>query len=134
MNLARKCAFSLGILLTILSNARAHHNDKITELYVATTGEWSTYNLDAHSVTADPLFIDPARGIYAVKLESPALKLGFKNFLMDQFGKPGYPMPPGFELTKSKTPVGRYAVPQLGSNKEKPKDGQKVDLGPLDVP
>ena len=53
---------------------------------------------------------------------------------MDQFGKPGYPVPPGFELTRSETRVGQYAVPQLGSNKQVQKEGQKVDLGPLDVP
>lgn len=39
-----------------------------------------------HSVFADPLFVDPANGNYQVKPESPALKLGFKNFPMDQFG------------------------------------------------
>ncbi len=95
---------------------------------------WATYKLDVHSVIADPLFVNAEKGIYAVKPESPAIKIGFKNFLMDQFGKPGYPVPPGFELTKSKTPVGRYAIPQLGSNKEIQKNGSKVDLGPLDVP
>jgi hypothetical protein len=42
--------------------------------------------LDAHSIIADALFIDPARGDYRVAANSPALKLGFKNFPMDQFG------------------------------------------------
>lgn len=37
-------------------------------------------------VFADPLFVDPANRNYQVKPESPALKLGFKNFPMDQFG------------------------------------------------
>ncbi len=32
------------------------------------------------------IFIDPAQGDYRVRPESPALKLGFKNFPMDQFG------------------------------------------------
>lgn len=40
----------------------------------------------AHSVFADPMFIDPANRNYQVKPGSPALKLGFKNFPMDQFG------------------------------------------------
>jgi len=37
------------------------------------------------------MFCDPAKGDYSVKDESPALKAGFKNFPMDQFGvlKPG---------------------------------------------
>ncbi len=35
---------------------------------------------------ADAQFIDPAHGDYRVKDGSPALALGFANFLMDQFG------------------------------------------------
>jgi hypothetical protein len=42
--------------------------------------------LDAGSVEADAGFIGPAQGDYRVKEDSPALKLGFKNFPMDQFG------------------------------------------------
>jgi hypothetical protein len=42
--------------------------------------------LDANSIDADALFVDPARGDYRVKDNSPALKLGFVNFPMDQFG------------------------------------------------
>ncbi len=41
---------------------------------------------DVNSVTADPLFVDPASGDFRVKEGSPALELGFKNFPMDQFG------------------------------------------------
>lgn len=41
---------------------------------------------DADSVVADPLFLDPANGDYRVQPDSPALKLGFRNFPMDQFG------------------------------------------------
>ncbi len=42
--------------------------------------------LDAHSLSGDPLFVDPARGDYRVQEGSPALELGFFNFAMDQFG------------------------------------------------
>ncbi|MGB6041728.1 MAG: PDZ domain-containing protein [Pirellulales bacterium] len=42
--------------------------------------------LDEHSLAGDPLFVDPAGGDYRVQNDSPALKLGFKNFAMDQFG------------------------------------------------
>ena len=41
---------------------------------------------DEHSLVADPLFVDPAKGDYRVKPGSPALALGFKNFAMDRFG------------------------------------------------
>jgi hypothetical protein len=42
--------------------------------------------LDASSIEADAMFIDPARGDYRVQEGSPALKLGFRNFPLDQFG------------------------------------------------
>ena len=41
---------------------------------------------DAHSLIADALFVDPAHGDFRVSDDSPALKLGFVNFAMDQFG------------------------------------------------
>lgn len=41
---------------------------------------------DAHSIVADAMFVDPASGDFRVKDGSPALKLGFVNFPMDQFG------------------------------------------------
>lgn len=41
---------------------------------------------DAHSIIADAQFIDPAKGDFRVRDGSPALKLGFVNFPMDQFG------------------------------------------------
>ncbi len=41
---------------------------------------------DEHSIMADALFVDPAKGDFRVKNGSPALKLGFVNFPMDQFG------------------------------------------------
>ncbi|MHC4603753.1 MAG: hypothetical protein ACYS6W_10540, partial [Planctomycetota bacterium] len=47
---------------------------------------WKKRNLDTDSLIADPLFIAPARGDYRVRPNSPALKLGFKNFPMDNFG------------------------------------------------
>jgi len=41
---------------------------------------------DSNSISGDPLFVDPVNGDYRVQAGSPALKLGFKNFPMDQFG------------------------------------------------
>lgn len=41
---------------------------------------------DANSVFGNPLFINPKFGDFTVSDDSPALKIGFKNFYMDQFG------------------------------------------------
>jgi hypothetical protein len=42
--------------------------------------------LDTNSIEVDAMFMDPANGDYRVGNGSPALKLGFRNFPMDQFG------------------------------------------------
>jgi len=42
--------------------------------------------LDENSIIANAMFIGPEKGDYRVKDDSPALKLGFKNFPMDHFG------------------------------------------------
>lgn len=44
------------------------------------------YNRDQHSAFGDPMFKDPANLDFSVAENSPALKIGFKNFPMDQFG------------------------------------------------
>ena len=41
---------------------------------------------DRHSLVADAMFLDPAAGDFRVNSGSAALKLGFRNFPMDQFG------------------------------------------------
>jgi len=41
---------------------------------------------DANSLAGDPQFVDATNGDFRVKDGSPALKLGFVNFPMDQFG------------------------------------------------
>ncbi|MHC4798456.1 MAG: hypothetical protein ACYTF1_17615, partial [Planctomycetota bacterium] len=43
-------------------------------------------NFDAHSVVADPLFVDPAKHDYRLKPESPGLKLGFKPIDTSKIG------------------------------------------------
>jgi len=42
--------------------------------------------LDANSIEADAMFVDPPQGDYRVADGSPALKLGFRSFPMDRFG------------------------------------------------
>ena len=44
------------------------------------------YNIDANSAFGDPMFVDPENLDFSVAPNSPALKLGFKNFPMDEFG------------------------------------------------
>ncbi|GAA3650147.1 PDZ domain-containing protein [Flavivirga jejuensis] len=44
------------------------------------------YDRDIHSAYGDPMFKDPANLDFSVHEDSPALKIGFKNFPMDQFG------------------------------------------------
>ena len=48
--------------------------------------EWRAIGFDRRSVFADPLFVDPERGDYRVRSESPALALGFENFPMNLWG------------------------------------------------
>ena len=75
---------------------------------------------DKHSVLGDPMFIDPDHGDFRVKEGSPALKLGFHNFPMDQFGvkKPslkamaGTPVIPELR-TKAVATSSTKAVPVL---------------------
>lgn len=41
---------------------------------------------DSNSIVGDPMFVDAAHGDFRVKENSPALKIGFHNFHMDNFG------------------------------------------------
>ncbi len=47
---------------------------------------WQAGGLDAHSRVADPLFVDPARGDYRLRPESPAFALGFQPLPLDAMG------------------------------------------------
>ena len=48
--------------------------------------EARTNGTDRNSAAGDPLFVNPSKGDFNVKNESPALHLGFKNFPMGAFG------------------------------------------------
>lgn len=83
------------------------------EVVVGDAG-WPEAGWDVHSEIGDPLFVDPASMDYRVKEGSPALALGFVNFPMDQFGKPGAPQPPAIAIV---TEVAEKvdAVPFMGA-------------------
>lgn len=50
------------------------------------TGLAAASGNDAGSLKGDALFVNPARGDFSVKRNSPVLKLGFKNMAMNRFG------------------------------------------------
>ena len=59
-----------------------------------TLKQWQEKGFDQNSIFADPMFVDPENGDYRVQAESPALRLGFKNFVMNRFGV----LKPAFQL------------------------------------
>ncbi|MHC4737228.1 MAG: hypothetical protein ACYTDW_22725 [Planctomycetota bacterium] len=48
--------------------------------------EYQRDGVDAHSLAADPLFVDPENGDFRFKPDSPALKLGIVPFDMSKVG------------------------------------------------
>jgi len=48
---------------------------------------WRKQGQDEHSIVADPLFVDPEKGDYRLKPDSPALKLGFKPIPVEKIGR-----------------------------------------------
>ena len=52
----------------------------------ATFEEWQARGHDKHSEIADPLFVDPEKGDFTLRPESPAFALGFKAIDLSQVG------------------------------------------------
>jgi len=48
--------------------------------------KFASHGCDENSIVGNPMFIDPAKGDFRVQENSPAIKLGFKNFSMNNFG------------------------------------------------
>lgn len=77
---------------------------------------------DAHSIVADPQFVDPSSGDFRVKPGSTALQLGFRNFAMDTFGVrtaslkalAGKPAIPRVEIRPDLRPATKAAAVELG--------------------
>ena len=66
---------------------RVHVNDEMAEEEVAR--QWDAANFDAHSLVADPLFVDPEAGDFRLKTESPAYALGFQPLDLSRVGPEG---------------------------------------------
>ncbi len=76
---------------------------------------------DDNSMVADAMFVNAAGGDYRVHAESLALKLGFKNFPMDQFGVQSSKL-----KARARTP--ELPTPKPGSTREaSQRDGRVVD-------
>ncbi|MRI01305.1 hypothetical protein GH721_12255 [Kriegella sp. EG-1] len=65
-------------------NVNYPKKNKISKAY--NFQQWKESGYDNHSKIDNPLFVDPKNGDYSVAANSPALKLGFKNFSMNDFG------------------------------------------------
>jgi hypothetical protein len=75
---------------------------------------------DGDSIEADAMFVNPASGDYRVKEGSPALRLGFRNFPMDQFGVTSPRLKaiartPKLPVVKAASAEGRTAAKSAGS-------------------
>ena len=91
-----------------------HNSDQQTLDKIKDKFQW-----DEHSLYGDPMFVDPEHGDYTVKEGSPAFKVGFKNFPMDQFGvkKPSL-------KAMAKTPI----FPKYNLKGAKPQHGHKKSV------
>lgn len=48
--------------------------------------DWQRRGFDAHSIVADPLFVNPEKDDYRLRPESPSLKLGFRPIPVERIG------------------------------------------------
>lgn len=86
--------------------------------------KYAKFGWEANSVVGDPLFVAPESGDFRVREGSPAFKIGFENFPMDQFGvkKPSL-------KAIAKTPV----IPQLiTQNPDGRREAERMN--PIDIP
>src|ERR1017187_2335790 len=95
-----KNADFIGTILSFQTGSQFSHSARTVILVASLLGA-AVFN------TVTPR--EDKRG-YPVKAGSSALAPGFKNFLMDQFSKPGYPVSPGFQMTASTTLSGHVPI------------------------
>jgi Right handed beta helix region len=75
-----------------------YFHDGSNQLKVAGVAEdsyerWKEMGFDAHSVVADPLFVNLREGDYRLRPESPAVRLGFQPIPVGRIGLHGLPKP-----------------------------------------
>ncbi|MEN8230025.1 MAG: PDZ domain-containing protein [Bacteroidota bacterium] len=81
--------------------------------------QWQEKGHDVNSVVVDPLFVNLESGNYELNKNSPAFKLGFKEFDLDNFGvsKPGF-------IDEAKAAYKQFAPP-LKLKSETGEDGKR---------
>jgi hypothetical protein len=55
-----------------------HEGGKPVTFLRYTFDQWKAKDLDTHSIIADPRFVNPAKGDFSLKPDSPAFQLGFR--------------------------------------------------------
>ena len=55
--------------------------------------KWRELGFDRHSVVADPLFVNPRKGDYRLRPDSPAYELGFRPIDVSRIGMPDHVCP-----------------------------------------
>jgi hypothetical protein len=75
---------SNGDFHAVVDQLRSENGKRNAKRY--TLQEWQNLGFDQHSIFGDPLFMDAANHNFEVRPESPALKIGFKNFEMGKWG------------------------------------------------
>lgn len=81
----RNCFYSAkGDFQAVVDQLRSENGKKNARRY--DFAGWQKLGFDLNSVFSDPLFLDPENRDFRVHPESPALKIGFKNFEMGTWG------------------------------------------------
>lgn len=80
---------SLSTRLTFQTGPARFRVDDVSLRAATLMDEWDAWRaagMDTHSIVSDPLFVDPDRGDYRLRPESPAFKLGFQPIPIEKMG------------------------------------------------